>query len=188
MNSELPLTQAMEDYLKAIYRLSQVNAGERTAAFAVAAVLARLLGGMLADHIAPKYVVLASLAGITVQTSGYSSYQVSERDRPARWRVSQSITLEGRDFAAMTNLVSALQSEVGLVIGGIQFSVSDEAQREEVRRLEAARERLERERREADARGASPVEGSGEVQQVSEEDDEPIVRSDRRLDEPRDED
>jgi predicted secreted protein len=69
-------------------------------------------------------------AGITVQTSGYSSYQVSERDRPARWRVSQSITLEGRDFAAMTNLVSALQADIGLVIAGIGFSVSDEAQRE----------------------------------------------------------
>lgn len=55
-------------YLKTIYRLSQVSAGERTAAFAVAAVLARLLGGTLADRVAPKYVVLASLAGITVQT------------------------------------------------------------------------------------------------------------------------
>jgi predicted secreted protein len=70
------------------------------------------------------------ITGIAVQTSGYSSYQVSERDRPARWRVSQTITLEGRDFAALTNLVSALQSEVGLVIGGLQFSVSDQAQRE----------------------------------------------------------
>lgn len=31
-------------------------------------MLARLLGGTLADRIAPKYVVLASLAGIAVQT------------------------------------------------------------------------------------------------------------------------
>ena len=74
---------------------------------------------------------------ITVQTSGYSSYQVSERDRPARWRVSQSITLEGRDFAAMTNLVSALQPDIGLVIAGIGFSVSDEAQREAEDALDA---------------------------------------------------
>jgi NNP family nitrate/nitrite transporter-like MFS transporter len=55
-------------YIKTIYEFSQVGAGERTAAFALAAVLARLLGGSLADHIAPKYVVLASLAGIAVQT------------------------------------------------------------------------------------------------------------------------
>jgi|OpeIllAssembly_1097287.scaffolds.fasta_scaffold19876_2 predicted secreted protein len=93
------------------------------------------------------------VAGITVQTSGYSSYQVSERDRPARWRVSQSITLEGRDFAAMTNLVSALQSEVGLVIGGIQFSVSDEAQREAEDALALQAIRLWQERAARAARG-----------------------------------
>jgi predicted secreted protein len=68
--------------------------------------------------------------GIAVQTSGYSSYQVSERDRPSRWRVAQTLVLDGRDFAAMTDLVSALQAEVGLVVAGIQFSVSDEAQRQ----------------------------------------------------------
>ena len=56
-------------YIRNIYHLSQVSAGERTAAFAVAAVLARPVGGALADRIAPKYVVLASLAGIVVQTS-----------------------------------------------------------------------------------------------------------------------
>lgn len=55
-------------YTKTIYDFSAVEAGERTAAFALAAVLARLLGGMLADHILPKYVVLAALAGIAVQT------------------------------------------------------------------------------------------------------------------------
>ncbi|MBK7791507.1 MAG: SIMPL domain-containing protein [Betaproteobacteria bacterium] len=65
-----------------------------------------------------------------MQTSGYSSYQVSERDRPARWRVSQTMTLEGRDFAAMTDLVGALQAETGLLLGGIQFSVSEETQRQ----------------------------------------------------------
>lgn len=55
-------------YIKTVYDFSAVGAGERTAAFAMAAVLARLLGGTLADHIAPKYVVLASLAGIAAQT------------------------------------------------------------------------------------------------------------------------
>ncbi|CAJ1506955.1 MFS transporter [[Mycobacterium] holstebronense] len=55
-------------YIKTIYDFSAVDAGERTAAFAMAAVFARLLGGTLADHIAPKYVVLAALAGIAAQT------------------------------------------------------------------------------------------------------------------------
>ncbi|MEB3051510.1 MFS transporter [Mycolicibacter sp. MYC123] len=54
-------------YIKTIYDFSAVGAGERTAAFAMAAVFARLLGGTLADHIAPKYVVLAALAGVAVQ-------------------------------------------------------------------------------------------------------------------------
>jgi len=50
-------------YIKTIYGFSAVDAGARTAGFALAAVLARPVGGMLADRIAPKYVVLASLAG-----------------------------------------------------------------------------------------------------------------------------
>ncbi|WP_165604385.1 MULTISPECIES: MFS transporter [Mycolicibacter] len=56
-------------YIKTIYGFSQVDAGERTAAFALAAVLARPVGGALADRIAPKYVVLASLAGTAVMAA-----------------------------------------------------------------------------------------------------------------------
>ncbi len=50
-------------YIKTIYGFSPVDAGSRTAAFALAAVIARPLGGALSDRIPPKYVVLASLAG-----------------------------------------------------------------------------------------------------------------------------
>ncbi|MGE2736787.1 nitrate/nitrite transporter [Mycolicibacterium vaccae] len=50
-------------YIKTIYDFSAVDAGARTAGFALAAVLARPVGGMLADRFAPKYVVLASFAG-----------------------------------------------------------------------------------------------------------------------------
>lgn len=56
-------------YIKTIYGFSQVAAGERTAAFALAAVLARPVGGALADRIAPKYVVLASLAVTAVMAA-----------------------------------------------------------------------------------------------------------------------
>lgn len=56
-------------YIKTIYGFSQIDSGERTAAFALAAVLARPVGGVLADRIAPKYVVVASLAGVAVMAS-----------------------------------------------------------------------------------------------------------------------
>ena len=53
-------------YIKTIYGFSPVDAGARTAAFALAAVLARPVGGTLSDRIPPKYVVLASFAGTAV--------------------------------------------------------------------------------------------------------------------------
>ncbi|CRK53205.1 putative nitrate/nitrite transporter NarK2 [Rhodococcus sp. RD6.2] len=53
-------------YIKNIYDFSAVDAGTRTAAFALAAVIARPIGGTLSDRIAPKWVVLASLAGTAV--------------------------------------------------------------------------------------------------------------------------
>ncbi|KUI23773.1 MFS transporter [Mycobacterium sp. IS-1742] len=53
-------------YIKTIYDFSAVDAGARTAGFALAAVLARPVGGALADRIPPKYVVLASFAGTAV--------------------------------------------------------------------------------------------------------------------------
>ncbi|MCK8675044.1 MFS transporter [Rhodococcus sp. HM1] len=53
-------------YIKTIYDFSAVDAGARTAAFALAAVIARPFGGALSDRIPPKYVVLASLAGTAV--------------------------------------------------------------------------------------------------------------------------
>ncbi|MGV9800335.1 nitrate/nitrite transporter [Mycobacterium sp. NPDC003449] len=50
-------------YIKTIYDFSAVEAGTRTAGFALAAVLARPVGGALSDRIPPKYVVLTSFAG-----------------------------------------------------------------------------------------------------------------------------
>ncbi|GAB4588143.1 nitrate/nitrite transporter [Nocardia sp. IFM 10818] len=56
-------------YLKNVYDFSAVDAGSRTAGFALAAVIARPVGGALSDRIAPKYVVLASLAGTAVMAA-----------------------------------------------------------------------------------------------------------------------
>jgi NNP family nitrate/nitrite transporter-like MFS transporter len=53
-------------YLTTIYphEVDPVGAGTRTALFAAAAVIARPIGGVLADWLGPKLVALVSLAGI----------------------------------------------------------------------------------------------------------------------------
>lgn len=53
-------------YLKDVYTLDLTQAGTRTAGFAIAAVVARPLGGVLADRIGPRAVVMISLAGTAV--------------------------------------------------------------------------------------------------------------------------
>lgn len=53
-------------YLKDIYDFNLTGAGTRTAGFAIAAVLARPVGGVLADRIGARIVVVVSLAGTAV--------------------------------------------------------------------------------------------------------------------------
>ncbi|EWT00679.1 MFS transporter [Intrasporangium oryzae NRRL B-24470] len=53
-------------YLKDIYGFDLTGAGTRTAGFAIAAVVARPIGGTLADRIGPRNVVGISLAGTAV--------------------------------------------------------------------------------------------------------------------------
>lgn len=53
-------------YLKTIYDFSLTDAGARTAGFAIAAVIARPIGGILSDRIHPKIVVMISLAGTAI--------------------------------------------------------------------------------------------------------------------------
>jgi predicted secreted protein len=63
--------------------------------------------------------------GVDASTSGYSSYQITEKNQPARWRVAQTLKLESNDFAALAALISQLQAEGGLVVDGTQFAVSE---------------------------------------------------------------
>ena len=53
-------------YLRDVYSFDPAGAGARTAGFALAAVLARPLGGVLADKLGPKPVVLVALAAVAV--------------------------------------------------------------------------------------------------------------------------
>lgn len=53
-------------YLRDIYEFDLTDAGTRTAGFALAAVLARPVGGILADKLGAKPVVITSLAAVAV--------------------------------------------------------------------------------------------------------------------------
>ena len=65
-----------------------------------------------------------SVQGVDASTAGYSSYQVSEPNRPPRWRVSQTLVLESSDFPALSGLVSKLQGTDSLLLAGLNFTVS----------------------------------------------------------------
>jgi len=70
-----------------------------------------------------------AVKGVETSTTSYSSYQVSERNQPAKWRVSQTLQLESSDFGALAALVTKIQGEDGLVLSGMNFSVSTAARR-----------------------------------------------------------
>jgi len=70
-----------------------------------------------------------AVKGVDASTTAYSSYQVSQRNQPVKWRVSQTLQLESADFAALSSLVSKIQGEDGLVLSGMSFSVSIAARR-----------------------------------------------------------
>ncbi|HET9045361.1 MAG TPA: SIMPL domain-containing protein [Casimicrobiaceae bacterium] len=70
-----------------------------------------------------------AVKGIEVSTTAYSSYQISERNQPMKWRVSQTLQLESSDFSALSSLMSKIQAEDGLVLSGMNFSVSTAARR-----------------------------------------------------------
>jgi len=53
-------------YLKEVYGFGLADAGARTAGFAIAAVVARPVGGWLSDKIGPARVLMISLAGAAV--------------------------------------------------------------------------------------------------------------------------
>ena len=53
-------------YLNDIYSFDLTDAGTRTAGFAIAAVVARPIGGTLSDRVGPRTVVATSLAGTAV--------------------------------------------------------------------------------------------------------------------------
>lgn len=75
-------------YIKTVYGFPAVEAGARTAAFALAAVLARPIGGALSDRIPPKYVVLVSFAGTALM-----AFVAVFEPPPDVWSAATFITL-----------------------------------------------------------------------------------------------
>lgn len=57
-------TTYLPTYLKDVYDFDLTQAGTRTAGFALAAVVARPIGGVLSDRFHPRPVVLAALTGV----------------------------------------------------------------------------------------------------------------------------
>ncbi len=72
---------------------------------------------------------LKSLPDAQVSTSGYTTQQIVEKGKPARWRVVQTIKVEGGDFAAIGEAAARVQAEDGVLLSGISFGVSDELRR-----------------------------------------------------------
>ena len=99
------------DRMHAFLRAEADNADAAQAASDVNARMARALSRA------------RSVTGVEASTAGYSSYQVSEPNRPLRWRVAQTLVLESGDFTALSGLVSKLQGTDGLLLSGLNFSV-----------------------------------------------------------------
>jgi predicted secreted protein len=71
---------------------------------------------------------LKRLPAINVASTGYSTDPIVDKDKPRRWRVSQSIRLDSDDFAVLAEAVGKLQGE-GLLLGGLGYGLSDGARK-----------------------------------------------------------
>jgi predicted secreted protein len=69
---------------------------------------------------------IKQVAGVTVATGGYSVYRETPDKQSPRWHGSQTVTLTGKDFAALLSLTGALQQQ-GLVIQSLTPDISREA-------------------------------------------------------------
>lgn len=69
---------------------------------------------------------IKQVAGVAVETGGYNVYRETPDKQPARWHGSQTVTLTSKDFAALLNLIGALQQQ-GLVTQELAPDISREA-------------------------------------------------------------
>jgi predicted secreted protein len=69
-----------------------------------------------------------TVAGVRVETTGYSTWEERPQGQPRRWRGQTGLNLIGKDTAAVLALAGALQ-EQGLAMSGLRFDLTPEAQR-----------------------------------------------------------
>jgi predicted secreted protein len=98
----------------------RAEAEHADAATAASTVNARMAGALARAK---------AVAGVEFATSGYSTYQVTPKGQPSRWRVAQTLTVQGNDFTAITALVGRLQAEDAMLLSGMNFSVGDATRR-----------------------------------------------------------
>lgn len=66
---------------------------------------------------------------VKAATAGYSTQQITEAGKAARWRVIQNVSLESGDFTAAATLISKLQDDGGLLLSGMGFSLAESSRR-----------------------------------------------------------
>jgi predicted secreted protein len=76
---------------------------------------------------------LKSHDSIKVETEGYSTSPVYKKSQIIAWRVRQSIKLESKDMALMSQLIGELQAQ--LKLDGISFDVSREKREQQTELL-----------------------------------------------------
>ncbi|MEP7207585.1 MAG: SIMPL domain-containing protein [Casimicrobiaceae bacterium] len=108
-------TNVANDRVQAVLRAEAENVDAAAAASQVNAAIAK---GVARAKNTP---------GVKVATSGYSTQQIAEKNRPTRWRVVQSITVNGSEFATIATLLTRLQEQDGLLLSGMGFSLSSTA-------------------------------------------------------------
>jgi len=69
-----------------------------------------------------------SVAGVKVESSGYSVYEENDGNLSSRWHGSQGLRLSGGDFTAVLGVAGDLQG-MGLAMSGLSYELSPEAAR-----------------------------------------------------------
>ncbi|GIK88632.1 MAG: hypothetical protein BroJett026_41130 [Betaproteobacteria bacterium] len=109
--------KVQNDRMQALVRAEAEHATAEAAAAEVNARMGRALA------------LAKAQSGVEAKSAGYSTWQQWEKGRPGKWRVVQSLSLTGSDFAALAALLSKLQDEEGLLVSSIAFSLAPDTRR-----------------------------------------------------------
>lgn len=106
------------DRLQAWLRAEAENPSAAAAASQVNALIAKALA------------TARSYPAVKLATAGYSTQQITEKGKPSRWHIAQSISLDAADFTVAATLITKLQEEDGLLLSGMGFSLADKTRRD----------------------------------------------------------